>query len=100
MIHGNPPPGISRMGFADPTYAPETAAIVSNPSATGPDAVEGCCANARGADSAETANTAENNPTNDLCIPSVDNRACSRRMSTHTPTRENPHPPFGLGGRR
>jgi hypothetical protein len=92
MIHGNPPPGISRIGFADPTYGPETAAIVSNPSAT----AAGCWANDCGADSADTASTAENNPTNDLFIASVHNRACSKRMYPQRFMRENPHPHFRL----
>src|SRR5579859_7835925 len=96
MIHGNPPPGISRMGFADPTYGPETAAIVSNPSATG----AACWANDGGADSADTVSTAENNPTNDLFITSVDNRACSRRMYPPRFMGENPHPPFRHKGKK
>jgi hypothetical protein len=63
MIHGNPPPGISRMGFADPTYGPETAAIVSNPSATGTDAGAIPWAKIGGAANAETARAVDNSPT-------------------------------------
>src|SRR5207302_318997 len=63
MIHGNPPPGRVRIGFGAPTYGPDTAAIVSNPSATGAISGAAAWAKMRGAAHAETARTPDTRPT-------------------------------------